>query len=373
MYASSRKSTEKFNSRLVRENLRRVLLLSLISAVLFPVLLFVSFLIPYAEAGRLIYEGLLIGFEIVCICSVGIIISLFKTSDDQFIMVVIHTFWGIYTAFFLGLSYLNLIYYKSAVTFCIMLAIVSLVPLYQSAQTGIYTGIQMLLVLLSMNLKYIDGRQAFNLICLSGVFFFISRIQWLQYKQIRRMKEQLLLTERRAEEDPMTGLLNRRGFQKNIAIILPYCIRNRSRVGMMIIDIDNFKKYNDAFGHPQGDRCIKMIADCIRKTARRDTDVSARFGGEEFIVFVHGKKELDPLYLAEKIRNNIEDLRIRQAYPVGEFVTVSIGVASKIPTSITSMKELYDEADESLYHAKHQGRNQVAYAGRIYGLKTKAE
>ena len=93
------------------------------------------------------------------------------------------------------------------------------------------------------------------------------------------------------------------------------------------IDIDFFKKYNDRFGHPAGDKCLKEVAHAIKNTAKRSVDITARTGGEEFIIFVQNMTEAELVEFAMKVRKNVADLKIAHAYAgVSEYVTVSMGL-----------------------------------------------
>ena len=175
-----------------------------------------------------------------------------------------------------------------------------------------------------------------------------------------------------SEKDALTGLSNRRGLDRKVSVLWPFCARNNGNVGVIEIDIDFFKKYNDKFGHPAGDRCLKQIADIIQDSATRGTDIVARTGGEEFMVFVHEMNEDEIVKLALKIRSAIDEACIPHAYyGVSKYVTVSMGVAIVNPGMNNSFEQLYEEADRALYEAKNSGRHCVAYNGKIYGRMRK--
>ena len=166
----------------------------------------------------------------------------------------------------------------------------------------------------------------------------------------------------------MTGLYNRRGLESRTGAIWPFCERNKIRVGIIAIDIDFFKKYNDAFGHPKGDECLREVANVLKEAAQRSTDVVTRTGGEEFLIFVQDTDDKSIVALALKIRKILEERAIPQAYfEVSKNVTVSIGAASFIPSYGKTFELLYEEADKSLYAAKKSGRNCIVYNGNIYG------
>lgn len=171
-----------------------------------------------------------------------------------------------------------------------------------------------------------------------------------------------------SEHDPLTGLFNRRGLETRANAIWPYCERNKVSVGILAIDIDYFKKYNDAFGHPQGDECLKMVAKVLKDSAQRSSDIVTRTGGEEFIIFVQDTDENNIVQLALKIRRNLEARAIPHAYKsISKYVTVSIGAATFVPGYGKDFDKLYENADKALYAAKNNGRNCIVYEGNLYG------
>lgn len=171
-----------------------------------------------------------------------------------------------------------------------------------------------------------------------------------------------------AESDPLTGLNNRRGLVHKVSAVLPYCVRNHMNAGIIEIDIDFFKKYNDRFGHPKGDECLKKVAGAIKRAADRGSDVVARTGGEEFIVFAQNMDESEMISLAMSIREEIAALRISHAgVGTSEFVTVSMGIGIVDSKDAFSFDEIYDIADRALYEAKANGRNCIVCENKIYG------
>lgn len=169
---------------------------------------------------------------------------------------------------------------------------------------------------------------------------------------------QLRLANQKAEVDPMTGLYNRRGLEPRLKNFLDLC-RNWNRpLAVIMLDIDNFKKFNDTFGHPEGDKCIIAVADQIRRAADLVDGVCARVGGEEFVLVVRNQSEDEVIELAEQLNQWVEELKIPQApgniYP---FVTVSVGIEYRRHLQKTDIDELYEKADQALYRAKEHGRN----------------
>lgn len=174
--------------------------------------------------------------------------------------------------------------------------------------------------------------------------------------------------------DPLTGLLNRRGLERKVSITWPLCARHGISTAAIMLDIDFFKKYNDTFGHPQGDRCIKAIGSVLKQVARRESDITARIGGEEFLVFVQDISKEDLLLLAKRIQRGVESLELKHATNVlSEYVTISIGIAYVTPDSGKDFTYLYEAADKALYHAKANGRNCISLNGTIYSKQARTE
>ena len=161
--------------------------------------------------------------------------------------------------------------------------------------------------------------------------------------------------------DALTGLPNRRLLTDRLELWLA----ERRRVAVMMIDIDHFKLYNDALGHPAGDECLQVVADRFAKIASESEGAFfARFGGEEFTFGMRDAGEAEVARLARYIRQAVEDLCIPHPERPDDthMVTVSIGVAQSEAGAKCSLKDLLTTADRALYSAKAQGRNRIAIA-----------
>ena len=152
--------------------------------------------------------------------------------------------------------------------------------------------------------------------------------------------------------DPLTGLLNRRYLEERLAEEITRSKRHRFSMSLMMLDVDNFKSYNDSFGHPAGDSALKTVADILKETLR-GADVAARYGGEEFAILLPQTSTDEAAQIAERIRKRIE----RTEFPKRQ-VTVSIGIAG-CSNEIDTPKDLISAADVALYAAKNHGRNNV--------------
>lgn len=171
-----------------------------------------------------------------------------------------------------------------------------------------------------------------------------------------------------ATEDPLTGLANRRAFDAGFERELHRCAGRGLPVAILLIDVDHFKPYNDEYGHPEGDACLRRVASVIAASATHPLDLAARYGGEEFILLLPGLLLRDAARRAETVRATVEALAIphRGAGPGCAVVTVSIGLAAAVPQAdaVAAVREaLIQQADHSLYDAKRMGRNRIAATG----------
>jgi diguanylate cyclase (GGDEF)-like protein len=157
--------------------------------------------------------------------------------------------------------------------------------------------------------------------------------------------------------DGLTGLANRRTFDQTLAKEWARAQRDCSALALLMIDADQFKSYNDSFGHQAGDTALKAISECIANVTRRGSDFSARYGGEEFVVLLPGASVSEALQIGETLRLAIVGLREDQQGRLDSTPTVSVGIASMKPRVGLETKDLLKASDNALYQAKAQGRN----------------
>jgi diguanylate cyclase (GGDEF)-like protein/PAS domain S-box-containing protein len=163
-----------------------------------------------------------------------------------------------------------------------------------------------------------------------------------------------------AETDGLTGLLNRRAFDVVATEAVDRVDRGDGPLSLLLLDVDRFKAFNDAYGHPAGDDCLRAVADCVRAVVRRQSDRSARYGGEEMVLILPNTSEVDAIAMAFDLRERIRSLRIAHAGSEKGIVTASIGVATLTNGSGgLDAARLVGRADEALYVAKASGRDVV--------------
>jgi methyl-accepting chemotaxis protein len=159
--------------------------------------------------------------------------------------------------------------------------------------------------------------------------------------------------------DQLTGIPNRRSFDNRLDLEWNCALREKKHLGVLMVDVDGFKKYNDTFGHQQGDLALMSVSDILKHSIKRPTDLTARWGGEEFIILLPDTEPRDAINVAERIRAEVEDMVIPCDDTNAAKVTVSIGVRSQVPTMDNTINEIISKADMALYSAKEAGRNKV--------------
>jgi len=169
--------------------------------------------------------------------------------------------------------------------------------------------------------------------------------------------------EQQSMTDQLTGLANRWRYENYSFVKWEEGIRLQLPFSVCMFDIDYFKKYNDTFGHPAGDKVLAAVADLLSSNLRRATDFVARYGGEEFIAIIFGYKATEVFEHVKQIRHNFEHMRIPHDPSVAEYVTVSIGGVTVVPQKGDKYHMYLKIADDMLYEAKHHGRNQVVWFG----------
>ncbi|MFD2367887.1 diguanylate cyclase [Pseudoduganella sp. GCM10020061] len=162
-----------------------------------------------------------------------------------------------------------------------------------------------------------------------------------------------------ARRDALTGLANRRCFDDTLQAEWARAQRHKQPLSLLMVDVDNFKQYNDANGHLGGDDCLRRIASAV-SSEMRTNDLVARYGGEEFAVILPNESLKGAAVVAERIRRRVERMQLPNPLSPQRLVTVSIGAATALDASGMDAHELVGIADAALYRAKHLGRNRIS-------------
>ncbi|MDJ0745555.1 MAG: diguanylate cyclase [Xenococcaceae cyanobacterium MO_167.B27] len=166
--------------------------------------------------------------------------------------------------------------------------------------------------------------------------------------------------EKLAILDGLTGIANRRYFEEVLKNEWQRLAREKKYLSLILCDIDYFKLYNDTYGHLDGDICLQKVSKTLQESTRRPADLVARYGGEEFAIILPDTDAHGALFIANKIRQEVEELKLPHSpSPVSDYVTLSVGVVTLIPHRGSNRTTLVKRADDALYEAKQKGRNQV--------------
>ncbi len=175
--------------------------------------------------------------------------------------------------------------------------------------------------------------------------------------ELKRYRDLLMNT---SYFDGLTGIPNRRRFDEYFSSMWSFSVRESLPLSLIMIDIDNFKMYNDYYGHLEGDICLVKIAQALSGILKRKSDLFARYGGEEFVCLLPDTDHDGALKIARDFQETVLSLQIRHAESaIKRYVTISQGVASIVPDTEISQKSLIVNADEVLFKAKNSGRNEI--------------
>lgn len=217
----------------------------------------------------------------------------------------------------------------------------------------------------SQKLKLKQLKQIYIFISTALLIFIVLFINRHMYNKTRRYIDTI---EKLTVTDSLTGLLNRRSFDESIIYKASVAERTRSTIVFLMIDIDFFKQYNDAYGHQMGDEVLKSVSHSLKSNLKRASDSAFRLGGEEFGVIAVGMNEDEAISFANKLVKSTEELCIEhKASEVSKYVTISIGVVVATPKMQCCVDCLYKDADKALYRAKQSGRNQAVLFSSTFG------
>ena len=272
-------------------------------------------------------------------------------------------------------THANAVHYQSGITLVVLFGNIILNQRYRSAAiTSVLLG-----AVYAVSLACIAAMPfaiAFN----NWLFFFaavvISLIANARMEQDRRraylararelernreLSDAVSLLERLSSEDALTKLPNRREFDRRFALEWGRAHRELQSLALILVDVDCFKAYNDNYGHPAGDACLRQVAAALAGVPQRSSDLAARFGGEEFAVLLPDTAIGEAMRIAERMRAAMVALQMKHEHSTAAaVVTASFGVAAMMPTPRTEPSELLAHADAALYRAKADGRNRVA-------------
>lgn len=208
-----------------------------------------------------------------------------------------------------------------------------------------------------------------HMVMLAFLAIIISQILYITYKrefrhrlELHQLNQKLIV---KTETDALTGLLNRYGLQHQMDLLSQQ--KPCNLIAFLMIDVDFFKKYNDTFGHQQGDICLKQLATILKQSVKDSTTIVSRFGGEEFLIIIPNVTEETVLKLAQRILKAVSKSKIKAAETtISKYVTISMGISTVSIMDPCDWIYALKEADEELYHVKQHGRNAIGFRHKIY-------
>lgn len=270
------------------------------------------------------------------------------------------SFWIFINLFGLKYLYMEIQIYHSIIYFYLLMYLITgfYISSFYAVFFIILDSVIAIKFLFHFSNSDIDIRVAISVIVI--IAFVSMLIMIMKYYHYTKDKWARITIRTMGGVDCLTNLLNRRGFEDELDKQWALWGDLRKAMISIMIDIDNFKTYNDTYGHIEGDQCLKDISECIYDIASRKTDFVVRYGGEEIVVVFTDMSEENCIEMALNIQERINGLQIKAgkeaSYPI---VTVSMGIASMAVSSSNTIYDLIDKADEQLYLSKNRGRNRI--------------
>lgn len=291
-----------------------------------------------------------------------------RQQDEERMKAMFRMYWG---AFIFGGVTNTVGEYQTSHTiywFLIYLILVQFVPIFHITGAAV-SGAVLLIPAILFGILERCGFIYYVLLLLSAAFWiwgFALKYNcyagmWINRRRIETVEERCL---RISHTDSLTGMLNKAGLSEKFRERYSSAEENH-KVAVILIDVDNFRRYNHNFGYDKSDECLYTICNCIRIMAKPVTDIVSRFGGDDFVLIIEDKTDVEVLSFAEQLRESVETM----ALPAGEgrIVTISIGISEiRVLDGKSTYSELLNEADLQLIIAKNNGKNCIGFRGRPF-------
>ena len=355
-------------------NLRRILLFAPLIVLLEFTNILIQTFTDYHAAFRVLYNEVCLLLALLC-CAYFIVVNRFlktaKTSEKPFRVkparLIYLSFWGLFELVVLLFCLLEFRESAAFMNYVLLMTVLIAVPILYWKESLLFVGVGFAAecaLMLPTDSSFIGHFQIMLTLALATIL--ISYMLYLSFTNVNRL---LLQLQALAETDPLTGLLNRRGFCKKAECLFAQSKRNGNRVIVSMLDVDIFKNLNDELGHAAGDECLVKIAEVIRRSFKRTTDVVSRFGGDEFQIFAIGLSEEEAVSKLNRILFKIQRLKLNAGTPTASpCITVSIGSVSVPADPHLELDELSRRADQELFRAKNSGRSILSFNGELYPL-----
>ena len=271
-------------------------------------------------------------------------------------------YWTIYMFQAVAYSVMELFDRGTINNYLAFLAVFTLLPILEPVTKAFYYIIAAAIEITV--LVIVHGKASYIIVaaCITVFAQILSFIRFYYYISDKITTKRL---EYSANGDALTGIINRRGFRSRFPYLESFCRSNGYTLCIMMVDIDDFKKYNDTYGHLKGDKCLIAVASGLRDGFSRPTDICARYGGEEFVVATAQKDVESFLNYVAKL---ISEISLREIDPAAARITVSAGVYAVDfeKDGDLTLAGYVEKADEQLYNAKKSGKNCLSCENRIY-------
>lgn len=343
-------------------NIRRAMAAALVMTLLIPVTILFGASLAEGHSG---FYYLMLVFEIISLTTAGIDFYALKKGKLKSGLVSYRVFWAAFEILGMYLAYVSRAEGAGVSFYPIMICVLTLVPLLSLGDLIYAVTAEMIFILvLSVN-QGTFGMEIFDIIILNAILIGASRSIYSHMREFIALKENSSEKTGRSLTDVPTGLLNRNGFERNAFRVFTDCIRRNTYASVLMIDIDNLKDINTAYGTRSGDDCIRTVAASIRALSAKYNSVSARLDGGKFAVFMEGSSSEEALRLGEKIRSVVYSKRMAPLNSSdSKFMAVSVGIASFVPDEEKEFALLYEEAEDSMISAKELGKNRAIFENR---------
>ena len=380
---------KEFDESIAEMNVYRAKLTSRLFIIIEIMVLLVTIILRKDELFRvpefyyvLMYSGMLI----VMTAFLGIFIRLQKNivRYGKAIQIIGICFSGFIMVWCAGISFLDQLHSGQIMVYIVAVIAIAVTPVFKPrALLLLYLPIHLAFLIL---LAYSNSSTEIpfgNMVNSTAFVILAGAIAYMRYKrhvaafnnhklieeknnELKKINAELQEANEKLEilsqTDGLTGILNRRMFDRTIHLEWDRCKRQFTSLSLIMADIDLFKSYNDNYGHLAGDDCIRQVASVLSDCARRASDAVARYGGEEFAIILPEMEAKDAGELARIMKKRVEDMAIPHDHSfIAKYVTISLGVNSVIPSNGMTIEEFIGNADKSLYEAKNQRNDVVIY------------
>lgn len=281
------------------------------------------------------------------------------------ISTIINIIWGSIGVFFFP----DTLLYQGVLFLSLLSVLLTSIPLLALSRATYYLQVFIVLLPIASYIVLVGDKHHYimSIALLTATLSLLAAANYI-YELVTELQMTQAELLQQANTDQLTKISNRRQYDQSFKTEWRRCTREDLPVSMLLIDVDYFKKYNDRFGHSQGDDCLVNVASRLGAISRRPGDIAARYGGEEFAVLLPNTSLENAMMLAESFRVSIERLAIKHPDSEYNVLTVSIGVSSCDPMQRENKDIVYpamlmNSADNAMYLAKRQGRNRIASQG----------